>query len=177
MHSMHSAARARRTSPTGPRRSSLEACKKQCFSLYSGGVRAKTIKLPARRTAASVGVSWRCLVRPHRKLQHFRPARWRLGGLGWAGWTGLGWAAWAALGCCAMHYDRRPRRRSPPLRTTARRPKAGRPYEVSCLHSACCSPQRELRFGAVHAGAATTSSKQRAAAANSSSSAASSSSE
>ena len=33
MHSMHSAARARRTSPTGPRRSSLEACKKQCFLL------------------------------------------------------------------------------------------------------------------------------------------------
>jgi len=81
MHSMHSAARARRTSPTGPRRSSLEACKKHCFSLGSGGVRAKTLKLPARRTAALGYASWRRLVRPHRKLQHFRPARGRLGGL------------------------------------------------------------------------------------------------
>ena len=38
-------------------------------------------ELPAPRTAALVGVSWRCLIRPHRKLQHFWSARWRLGGL------------------------------------------------------------------------------------------------
>ena len=71
MPSMHSAARARRTSPTGPRRSSSEACKKQCFSLGSGGVRAETLKLPARRTAALVGASWRRLVGPARKLHYF----------------------------------------------------------------------------------------------------------
>ncbi len=81
MHSMHSAERARRTSPTGPRRSALEACKKHCFSLSSGGVRARTLKLPAPRTAAPGYVSWRRPITPPRKLQHFRPARGRLGWL------------------------------------------------------------------------------------------------
>ena len=81
MHSMHSAARARRTSPTGPRQSYSEAWKNLCFCLHSGGVRAKTIKLPARRTAALVGgASWRRLVRLHRKLQHYWPARDRWSG-------------------------------------------------------------------------------------------------
>ena len=57
---------------------------------------------PARRTAALVGASWRRLIRPHRKLQHFGPARWRLGGLGWAGWAGLGGLGCAGLLCDAL---------------------------------------------------------------------------
>ena len=70
---MHSAeCRAREAHvPTGPRRSALEACKKQCFSLYSGGVRAETLKLPARRTVAPLGVSWRRLVRATHKIHYF----------------------------------------------------------------------------------------------------------
>ena len=41
------------------------------FSLYSGGVRAETLKLPAPRTVAPVGVSWRRLVRATRKIHYF----------------------------------------------------------------------------------------------------------
>ena len=71
MHSMHSTARARRTSPTGPQRSALEARKKQCFSSCSGGFRAQTLKLPARRAVALVGVSWRSPTRDTRKIYYF----------------------------------------------------------------------------------------------------------
>ena len=90
MYSVDSTTRARRTSPTGPRRSALEACKKQCFSLYSGGFRAQPLKLPTRRTVASVGASWRPLVRHTRKLHYFMEL---LGGA-WAGCLLL--AAWQA---------------------------------------------------------------------------------
>ena len=40
-------------------------------------VRARTFKLPARRTAAPGCASWRRPITPPRKLQHFRPARGR----------------------------------------------------------------------------------------------------
>ena len=66
---------------------------------------------PQITSAQDRGVSWRRLIRPHRKLQHFGPARWRLGGLGWAGWPRLtGFARvgraglrWAAVRCTALH--------------------------------------------------------------------------
>ena len=63
-------------------------------------------------SAQDRGVSWRRLVRPHRKLQYFMPARWRLGGLGWAGRAGLGWAA-----CCGL--SRPPGQRRPAVRCIA----------------------------------------------------------
>ena len=53
-------------------------------------------------SAQDRGVSWRRLIRPHRKLQHFGPARWRLGRLGWAGWAGLGGLGCAGLLCDAL---------------------------------------------------------------------------
>ena len=62
-------------------------------------------------SAQDRGVSWR-LIRPHRKLQHYWPARWRLGGLGWAGRAGLGWAA-----CCGL--SRPPGQRRPAVRCIA----------------------------------------------------------
>ena len=65
----------------------------ECIEYMSAASFLSDTPLAARRITSAVdrGVgyaSWRCLVRPHRKLQHFWHARGRLGGLGWAGLPG-----------------------------------------------------------------------------------------
>ena len=51
----------------------------------SGGNPQITSAPATRRQLTPVGASWRRPTRPHRNLHYFLQARWRLGGLGWAG--------------------------------------------------------------------------------------------
>ena len=84
MHSMHSAARARRTSPQAPGDPPWRHVKNNAFPciLKGFGRKPSNYQRPGpRRQLVLVGVSWRRLIHPYRKLQHFGPARWRLGAL------------------------------------------------------------------------------------------------